>query len=241
MKTLLTLLALCLCTFAPAWGQNTVQVSTPLSYQIDAKGQDASGESLARLSTPGNTVGVPLGEWLEFNFLKPVTLSSMTVVNGWASPEAFRQHARVRTAVLHYADGGKQTLGFRDTDKPQTFSIKGSGPVVRMTVSAVYPGRASTVPHLSGVSFAGYDPAVRQVRLTGRFEGCVKSRSSSSWSGNDEPLYYCARFRADDGAVYGCADDQCFHVQNLVNVQLNVVGVVKEGNVLEVLEAKPLR
>jgi len=79
------------------------------------------------------------------------------------------------------------------------------------------------------------------VSVTGRYEGCVRSRSSSSWGGQDDPFFYCSRFRADDGTYYGCIDDLCFHPKEHVNTRLRVTGVIKPGNVLQVLEAQPVK
>jgi hypothetical protein len=215
-------------------------VSTPLAVQIDAPAGSEPSGNLARLVAASNTEGVAVGQWIEFTFDKPVAVTTMTVVNGWAAPESFHQYGRVKTARIFFGDGSEQTITLKDTDKPQVIAIKGGGNTARLTATAVYPGRSSHTPYLSHVAFEGYDPTVRQVTITGRYEGCVHSRSSSSWDGDEKPFFYCARFHADDGASYGCQDDLCFHTQDQVNVRLRVTGVVKPGNILEVLEAKPI-
>lgn len=233
------LLLLTLLTASPAWAQKA-QVSIPLSFQIDASGSAESGGHLARLVDPANTMGVAVEEWIEFDFGKPVVITGINLVNGWSDSGSFRQHGRVRNAVLSFKDGGRHNVTFKDTDKPQTLSFSGKGQVLRLSVSSVYPGAASSAPYITRISFAGYDPAVRQVTLTGRFEGCVRSGSSSNVGGENEPFYYCARFRADDGNIYGCLDDLCFHPKEMVNVHLRVTGLVKLDDVLEVLEAAPV-
>lgn len=233
------LLLLMLFSACPAWAQKA-QVSLPLPFQIDASGNAESGASLARLVNQSNTQGVALGEWIEFDFGKPVVITGVTVVNGWSEPGAHRQYGRVRNAVLSFRDGATVSLTFKDTDKPQTLVFSGKGQTLRLDVASVYPGTASTVPYLTRISFMGYDPGVQQVTLTGRFEGCVRSGSSSNVGGETDPFYYCARFHADDGNIYGCLDDLCFHPRNMVNVRLKVTGSVKPGNVLEVIEATPV-
>jgi len=233
------LLLLMLFAACPAWAQKS-QVSLPLSFQIDASGSTESGANLARLVNQSNTQGVALGEWIEFDFGRPVVVTGVTVVNGWSESGAHRQYGRVRNAVLSFKDGATVSLAFRDTDKPQTLAFSGKGQTLRLAVASVYPGSESTVPYLTRISFTGYDPGVLQVNLTGRFEGCVRSWSSSNVGGETEPFFYCARFRADDGTVYGCLDDLCFHPRNMVSTHLKVTGSVKPGNVLEVIEAKPV-
>lgn len=238
MKTLFTLLFLVLASMAHA---AETPVSYPLSFQIDAAAAPEPGANLARLVEPGNTAGVAVGQWIGFDFGKNVTVTRITVVNGWGAGENFGRHARARTLLLEFADGSRQGVTLKDSPGPQAVPVKGGGKGVRVTVKDVYPGLDGDTPYLSGISFEGFDPAQRQVRLTGRFEGCVQSRSSSSWSGEDAPLYYCSRFRSDDGRLFGCQDDLCFHPKELVNVRLKVTGVVQEGDVLQVLEAAPLR
>ncbi|WP_027190835.1 NADase-type glycan-binding domain-containing protein [Fundidesulfovibrio putealis] len=233
------LLLLMIFSACPAWAQKS-QVSLPLSFQIDASGNAESGANLARLVNPSNTQGVALGEWIEFDFGRPMVITGVTVVNGWSESGTHRQYGRIRNAVLSFKDGATVSLTFKDTDKPQSLAFSGKGQTLRLAVASVYPGSASTVPYLTRISFMGYDPGVQQVRLTGRFEGCVRSGSSSNVGGEDDPFYYCARFRADDGNIYGCLDDLCFHPRNLVNVHLKVTGLVKPGNVLEVIEATPV-
>ena len=225
---------------SPSWAKNPI-VSIPLAIQIDSSGATGSGENLARLVAPDNTEGVAVGQWMEFVFSKPVAITKMTVVNGWAAHGSFHQHGRIKSAELVFKDGGKQTVAFKDTDKPQAITIKGTGTAVRMIVTSVYPGTVSSTPYISKVAFEGYDPSEQQVTLIGRYEGCVHSRSSSSWEGQEEPFFYCARFHTDDGAYYGCVDDLCFHSKEMVNVRLKVIGVIKPGNVLEVLEATPVK
>lgn len=239
MKILSTLL-LVLSLSVPALAAEK-PVSTPLAFQIDAAAAPESGANLARLVEPGNSAGVPVGQWIGFDFGKSVTLTRMTIVNGWAAPESFRQHPRLKTVLLEFADGSRQSVTLKDTSEPQSVALKGGGKGVKLTVKDVYPGSEGETPYVSGVSFEGFDPSQRQVTLTGRFEGCVQSRSSSSWSGEEAPLYYCSRFRADDGRLFGCMDDLCFHPKEMVNVRLKVTGVVKEGDVLQVLEAAPAR
>ena len=238
MRLLMLLLALA--AACPAWAGKAA-VSVPLAIQIDASGPAEPGASLSRLVDPANTAGVAVGEWIEFGFSKHVVVTRMTVANGWAAPGSFRQYGRIRTAVLAFDDGGTQTVTLKDTDKPQTIALTGRGSSVRISVTGVYAGSASSVPYLSRIAFEGYDPAEQQVTLTGRYEGCVRSRSSSSWGGQDEPFYYCVRFKADDGTFYGCIDDLCFHPKDHVGARLQVTGVVKPGNVLQVLEAKPVK
>ena len=212
----------------------------PLSFQIDASGSAESGANLARLVNPSNAQGVALGEWIEFDFGRPMVITGVTVVNGWSESGAHRHYGRVRNAVLSFKDGATVSLTFKDTDKPQSLTFSGRGQTLRLAVASVYPGTASTVPYLTRISFVGYDPGVQQVTLTGRFEGCVRSGSSSNVGGEDDPFYYCARFRADDGNIFGCLDDLCFHPRNMVNTHLRVTGSVKPGNVLEVIEAAPV-
>ncbi|MFP5222245.1 MAG: NADase-type glycan-binding domain-containing protein [Acidobacteriota bacterium] len=223
----------------PAWAQKT-QVSLPLSFQIDASGSPESGENLARLVSQTNTAGVALGEWIEFDFGRPVVITGVNVVNGWAEAGAYRQYGRIKNAVLNFKDGTTHSITLRDTDKPQTLPFSGKGQTLRLAVASVYPGGVSTVPYLTRISFMGYDPGVQQVTLTGRFEGCVRSGSSSDVEGGTDPFYYCARFRADDGSIFGCLDDLCFHPRNMVSTHLSVTGLVKPGNVLEVIEASPV-
>jgi len=236
------ILALLLLVFsiAPAaWAQD--RISLPLAYQINASATAESAEKLSMLTRKENTTGVAIGQWVEFDFLKPYAVTRLTVANGWADPNDFKRMARIKTAVLHFSNGGKQTLAFKDSPKPQSFTLKTTTQAVRLTVSEVYPGRGSEIPHVSGVFFEGYDPELQQVTLTGRFEGCVRSRSSSSWEGAEDPLYYCSRFHADDGRIFGCMDDLCFHPKDLVNARLQVTAVVRPGNILEVLAAKPAK
>lgn len=237
---LFALLALLLCFADPASAQGD-KVSLPLAFQVSASATTEPGENLARLTKKGNTAGVAVGQWMEFDFLKPYAVTRMTIVNGWADPAAFRRMGRIRVAVLHYGDGSRQTLHLKDTDKPQTFALKANSRTVRLDITEVYPGRSTSLPYVTSVAFEGYDPTVEQTTMTGRFEGCVRSRSSSSWEGTEDPLFYCARFRADDGRVFGCVDDLCFHTKEMVNARLSVTGVVKPGNVLEVLTATPTR
>ena len=228
-----------LCISGPAWAAGQV-VSIPLAVQLDAPGGNEPGGNLSRLVAPANTEGVAVGQWIEFTFGKNMVITAVTVVNGWAAAGSFHQYGRVKTARIAFGDGSVQSIAMKDTDKPQTFAIKGTGDTARLTVTAVYPGRASHTPYLSHVAFEGYDPSLRQMTITGRYEGCVHSRSSSSWGGDEQPFFYCARFHADDGTSYGCLDDLCFHTQDQVNVRLRVTGVVKPGNILEVMEAKPI-
>jgi hypothetical protein len=237
----LILLILSLIAALPAFARED-NVSSPLPFQIDSarEGNQAAGQSLSRLVDSANTTGVPVGLWLDFDFGKTVTLTRMTIVNGFAEPGTFRRHSRVKTAELAFSDGTAQLVHLKDTDKPQTIAIRGGGKTVRFTVASVYPGDTSQAPYISRIGFEGFDPTERQVTLTGRFEGCVRSRSSASWEGQQESLFYCSRFRADDGSIYGCLDDLCFHPQNLVNTRLRVTGVVNRDNVLRVLEAKPI-
>jgi len=234
------LLLLVLAVASAAWAKDPV-VSFPLAVQIDAAGSKGQGGNLAKLVDPANTAGVAIGEWIEFGFSKPVAVTKVTVVNGWAAPGSFKQHGRIKTAELVFDGGGKQTITLKDTDKPQVIALHGNGSAVRLTVTSVYHGTAGNEPYLSRISFDGYDPSETQVTVTGRYEGCVRSRSSSSWEGQDDPFYYCARFRADDGSLYGCIDDLCFHSKEHVNVRLKVTGFIKEGNVLQVLEATPVK
>lgn len=233
------LLLLMLFSACPAWAQKS-QVSMPLSFQIDASGSSESGANLARLVNQSNTHGVALGEWIEFDFGRPMVVTGVTVVNGWSESGSHRKYGRVRNAVLSFTDGSPRSVTFKDTDKLQSLAFSGKGQTLRLAVASVYPGTASTVPYLTRISFMGYDPGVQQVTLTGRFEGCVRSGSSSNVGGEADPFYYCARFHADDGNIYGCLDDLCFHPRNLVNVHLKVTGLVKPGNVLEVIEAAPV-
>ena len=233
-------LLLVLAAASVAWAKDPI-VSFPLAVQIDAAGSTGQGGNLAKLLDPANTTGVAIGEWIEFGFSKTVAVTKMTVVNGWAASGSFKQYGRIKTAELVFLGGGKQTIALKDTDKPQTVALHGKGTAARLTVTSVYHGTASNDPYLSRISFEGYDPTEQQVTITGRYEGCVRSRSSSSWGGQDDPLYYCARFRADDGTYYGCIDDLCFHSKDHVNVRLKVTGVVKPGNVLQVLEAAPVK
>jgi hypothetical protein len=234
LALLCILLAAC-----PAMAQKP-QVSIPLSFQIDASASPEPGANLARLVNPSNVQGVALGEWIEFDFGKPVVVTGVTVVNGWADSGSFRQYGRVKGAVLVFQEGGRHSLTLKDSDKPQTLAVTGKGQKVRLSVASVYPGTASSAPYLSRIAFTGYDPSVQQVTLTGRYEGCVRSGSSSNVGGVEQPFYYCARFRAEDGSLYGCLDDLCFHPKEHVGVRLKVTGLVKPGNVLEVLEAVPV-
>lgn len=236
MIALVLLLVLVAC---PAWAANPI-VSSPLAFQINATGAGPD-VNLALLVDPDNTEGVPIGQWIEFDFGKDMAITRMTVSNGWGEPAAFHQHGRIKTAHLVFEDGSTQNISLKDTFKTQSITLKGQGRKVKMTVSAVYPGRSSQTPTLARVAFEGYDPTLRQVTITGRYEGCVHSRSNSNWGGEQEPLYYCARFHTDDGKDYGCMDDLCFHTKEYVGVRLQVTGVVKPGDVLEVLEAKPVR
>lgn len=237
MIVLVLLLVLAAC---PAWAGDPV-ISSPLAFQINASAGTGPDANLSLLVDPDNTEGVPIGQWIEFDFSKNVAVTRMTVANGWVDPAAFHQHSRIKTAQLVFENGSTQTVSLKDTNKPQVINLKGEGSKVKLTVSAVYPGRSSQAPYLSRVAFEGYDPSLKQVTVTGRYEGCVHSRSSSNWGGGQEPLYYCVRFHTDDGKDYGCMDDLCFHTKDLVNVHLRVTGVIKPGDVLEVLEAKPVK
>jgi len=216
-------------------------VSYPLAFQIDASASQEPGANLARLVQPGNSAGVAVGQWIDFDFGQDVALTGITLANGWGGTWAYPDHARVMTASLEYPDGSRQVITLRDTPTPQTIAVKGRGSRVRLTVTAIYPGLKGDTPYLSGVAFLGYDPSLRQVTMTGRFEGCVRSQSSSSWSGEEAPLYYCSRFKADDGKLYGCEDDLCFHPAEYVGTGLRVTGVVKSGDMLQVLKAEPVR
>jgi len=238
MKVLMLLLLLA--AACPAWAKGP-EVSIPLAFQIDAAASPEQGAGLARLVDASNTAGVPLGEWIRFDFGKNMTVTGMTIVNGWAAGQAFRENARVRTARIEFQDGTVRTVHFKDTSKPQSISLQGGGKALRMVVEEVYPGTRSQVPYISRLGFQGYDPSRLQVTITGQFEGCVRSNSSSSWEGGEAPLYYCVRFKADDGRSFGCLDDLCFHPKEMVNVRLKVTGFIKDGDVLEVLEASPLR
>lgn len=238
MRTFVLILILALSATA-AWAQGNV--SLPLAYQINASATGESAEKLSVLTRKENTTGVAIGQWMEFDFGKPNVVTRLTVVNGWADSGEFKRMGRVRTMTLQFSGGGKQTITLKDSPKPQSFAIKATTSSVRMTVTEVYGGGTSEVPYLSGVSFEGFDPELQQVTLTGRFEGCVRSRSNSSWEGSEDPLYYCSRFRADDGRVFGCMDDLCFHTKDLINVRLQVTAVVRPGNVLEVLAAQPAK
>lgn len=240
MPKLFFFLFLVLAVASAAWAKDP-NISFPLAVQIDAGGSKDQGGHLAKLVDPANTAGVPIGEWIEFNFSKTVAVTKMTVVNGWAAPGSFKQYGRIKTVELAFLGGGKQTITLKDTDKPQAIALHAKGTAVRLTVTSVYHGTVSNDPYLSRISFDGYDPTEQQLTVTGRYEGCVRSRSSSSWGGQDDPFYYCARFRADDGTYYGCIDDLCFHSKDHVNVRLKVTGVIKPGNVLQVLEAVPVK
>lgn len=233
-------LLLILAAACPAWAKDG-PASFPLAIQIDAAAAPDVGGNLSRLVAPSNTAGVAVADWIDFRFIKPSTVTKMTVVNGWAAPDSFREYGRIRTAELTFSGGHKQAITLKDTDKPQTIAISGTGTSVRMTVTSVYHGTVSDIPYISRISFDGYDPSEQQVTLTGHYEGCVRSRSSSSWEGQEEPFYYCVRFRADDGNTYGCIDDLCFHPKEHVNTHLRVIGVIKPGNVLQALEATPVK
>ncbi|MFZ5427144.1 MAG: NADase-type glycan-binding domain-containing protein [Thermodesulfobacteriota bacterium] len=232
--TLLLLLA----AACPAWGKGP-EVSTPLAFQIDAAAAPEPGANLSRLVDAANTAGVPAGEWIRFDFGKRTTVTAMTIVNGWAAGHAFRENARIKTARLDFQDGSSRTVHLKDTPKEQTIAVQGGGRSVKLTVEEVYPGTRGQTPYISRIGFLGFDPSRVQVTLTGHFEGCVRSRSSSTWEGGEDPLYYCVRFKADDGKTYGCQDDLCFHPKQMVNVRLKVTGFIKDGDILEVLEATP--
>jgi len=220
-------------------------VSYPLPFNIDAAYDAASGAipsgNLASLSDRDSTTGAAIGQWISFNFNGLVTVTSLTVVNGWAAPGKYSQYGRIKTATLTFDTGAKQQIHLKDSDAPQTISVNGKGAKAKLTVTSVYAGSVSSKPYLSSLRFEGFDPQKQQVQMTGKFEGCVRSRSSSMGDGTEQPLFYCVRFHADDGALYGCMDDLCFHPKEYMNTRLSVVGIVKEGNVLEVLQATPVK
>ncbi len=220
-------------------------VSYPLPFNIDAAYDSSSGAlpsgKLSSLTDRDSTTGTAIGQWISFDFNGIVAVTSLTIINGWAAPGKFGEYGRIKTATLSFDGGATRQLRLKDTDKPQTIALNGKGAKARLMVTSVYPGSISDVPYLSSVRVEGYDPQKKQVQLTGRFEGCVRSRSSSMVDDVELPLFYCVRFRADDGAFYGCLDDLCFHPQEYMNTRLSVVGIVKEGNVLEVLQATPLK
>ena len=240
-------LSLVLMLFVPAFVQAKT-VSYPLPYNIDAAYDTTSGSvspgpagRLSSLMAPGGTTGAPIGQWISFDYNALVNVTSLTLVNGWAAPEKFNQYGRIKTAVLAFEGGAKEQIHLKDTDTPQTVAVHGKGTKAKLTVTSVYPGSVSDVPYLSSLRFEGFDPQKVQVQMTGRFEGCVRSRSSSMGDGTEQPLYYCVRFHAEDGALYGCMDDLCFHPREYMNTRLSMVGIVKEGNVLEVLQATPIK
>ncbi|MDY0328134.1 MAG: hypothetical protein RBR07_07805 [Arcobacteraceae bacterium] len=83
-----------------------------------------------------------IGEWLEFDFGKNVTLSKLKIYNGWIkSDSVWKLNSRVKRATLTFSDNSKQSIILEDT-KSEIFIDIGLKETnsVRLTIDEIYTG-----------------------------------------------------------------------------------------------------
>ncbi len=225
-----------------AWAE-PISISLPVNVNASYKENDvADASTLVRAVDKHADTAVRVGNWIEFQFFQPAVATKFGLKNGDIDPESFQNHARVKTAEIHFSDGGVMPAEFLDTPEMQFVNLPSIvTSSLRLVVTSIYPGAENNDVMVSEVSILGYDPHHPQTRLQGRLAKCVKSNSSADYGYDSVPLYYCREFQADDGRVFGCRDDLCFHPQALVGKTLSVVGIVNEDNTLEILKADPVQ
>ncbi|WP_027183416.1 NADase-type glycan-binding domain-containing protein [Desulfovibrio inopinatus] len=222
---------------------NADPISIALPVNVNASYKEtnvADASTLMRAVDKRVDTAVRVGNWIEFSFFQPAVATRFGLKNGDIDPVSFRQHARIKTAEIHFSDGGVMPAEFLDTPHMQYVNLPSIvTSSLRLVVTSIYPGEMDDDVMVSEVSIFGYDPHHPQTRLTGRLAKCVKSRSSADYGSVSTPLYYCKEFKADDGRVFGCRDDLCFHPEQLIGKNLSIVGIVNPDNTLEILQVNP--
>ncbi len=97
-----------------------------------------------------------LGDWIEFNFGKEVTISRIVFYGGnWDSHEFFRRHNRPKRVQLKFSDRSSQHIEIADKMERQVIALE--KPVktrmVRLVLKEVYPGTTFNVTCIAEVRF----------------------------------------------------------------------------------------
>ncbi len=111
----------------------------PTSTQ-DFRAPNLLDEDLATAWNEG-VEGPGIGEWVRFDFLEPVSLTRIEILNGYqADDERFEGNIRVKQIKLEYSYGSTQIIDLHDSKEPQSITAR-SRPTewLKLTILSVYP------------------------------------------------------------------------------------------------------
>ncbi len=101
--------------------------------------------------------GDGIGQWVKFDFDKPVKLRAFRIIAGFAkTPRIFRANNRIKKAKLVFSDGQTQVISLKDTMKFQDVLINRALPTssLKLQVMSVYRGKKFRDTCISEVDFS---------------------------------------------------------------------------------------
>ena len=100
--------------------------------------------------------GDGLNEWLKFDFVFPINITSIRIWNGLNKSLAlFRANGRVKKVLITASNGEEKMINLRDKFEEQSIPVSFSNAVnwVKITILEVYPGLKYKDTCISGVTF----------------------------------------------------------------------------------------
>ncbi len=189
-------------------GTSSAEVLAIKSVQASSTAPEEAGISFApekavdgRVSTywAEGEDSAGLGDWIQFNFGKEVTISRVVIYSGnWDSHEFFLRHNRLKRIQLKFSDRSSQHFDLEDKMDRQVITL--SKPVktrmVRLVLKEVYSGSTFNVTCLAEIQFQNDRPGKVLDRVQATATSALPPDSAGSYGADRlvdgvEDLVWC--------------------------------------------------